>query len=277
MARLLDRLLDLLKGLPALSLTSVELLLRRPRALAYFQAEILRMRRSELDRSLPLITPRELLRARREYELRLGRDGLDLDYYPDLLLAKLVAILQPARVFEIGTHIGTSTRTIASQAPEDVEIFTLDLPPDAGVTSAMTDAQLIRESRTRLGELFLGTRWESAITQLFGDSIAFDFTPYRESIDLVYVDGSHSPAYVESDSRNAFRVVKPGGVIVWDDYGSMRSEYGTTRYLEQLLADDYPVFELGIKIDNAPSQRTGCAVLRATRELIDRHARERAA
>ena len=76
--------------------------------------------------------------------------------------------------------------------------------------------------------------------------------------------------YVVSDSCNAFEMVREGGVIVWDDYGSMRSEYGTTEYLEQLREDGYPVFELGLAGRSAPDQRTGQAVLRTTPELVAR-------
>jgi hypothetical protein len=52
---------------------------------------------------------------------------------------------------------------------------------------------------------------------------------------VVFVDGSHAGSYVRSDSRNAMRMVEPGGVILWRDY---RGRRGVCRdvfhYLNQL-------------------------------------------
>jgi hypothetical protein len=59
-------------------------------------------------------------------------------------------------------------------------------------------------------------------------------------------------------------MIRLNGVIIWDDYGSMRSEYGTTRYLEELRDAGYPVFQLG--------EDSNRAVLRATADVLDRFA-----
>ena len=64
-------------------------------------------------------------------------------------------------------------------------------------------------------------------------------------MDLVLIDGSHSFAYVESDTRNAMNMIRPGAVLLWDDYGSIRAEYGTSRYLEQMRRAGISVFRLG--------------------------------
>lgn len=39
------------------------------------------------------------------------------------------------------------------------------------------------------------------------------------SFDLIYVDGNHEAEYVLEDAILAFRLLKPGGTIVFDDYG----------------------------------------------------------
>lgn len=36
--------------------------------------------------------------------------------------------------------------------------------------------------------------------------------------DLVYIDGSHHARDVFSDSAFAWEVLKPGGILIWDDY-----------------------------------------------------------
>lgn len=38
------------------------------------------------------------------------------------------------------------------------------------------------------------------------------------SVDLVYVDGDHNPNQVFMDAELALRVLKPGGIILFDDY-----------------------------------------------------------
>ena len=36
---------------------------------------------------------------------------------------------------------------------------------------------------------------------------------------MVIVDGGHSYEVAKSDTQNALRLVRNGGIIVWDDYG----------------------------------------------------------
>src|SRR5262249_40540245 len=141
--------------------------------------------------------------------------------------------LKPERVFEIGTSTGRRTALMAMNTSETARIFTLDLPPDAAVPEGASDLHLIENSKHEVGKHFRETRWNgSKITQLFGNSKTFDFGPYHESIDLVMVDGSHTYEFVESDSFNAFRMIREGGVILWHDYESERSEYGVSAFVD---------------------------------------------
>ena len=39
-----------------------------------------------------------------------------------------------------------------------------------------------------------------------------------ESFDIIYIDGNHEPQYVLEDAVLAFRKLKPGGHLVFDDY-----------------------------------------------------------
>ncbi len=51
-----------------------------------------------------------------------------------------------------------------------------------------------------------------------GISSAILPTMEAESFDLIYVDGDHSTAGVRADSLEAYRLLKPGGLLLWDDY-----------------------------------------------------------
>jgi predicted O-methyltransferase YrrM len=149
------------------------------------------------------------------------------------VLAALTDHLKPRRVFEIGTFTGGATRIMAEHGRDDAALFTLDLPPDdkdlelAGLAYDPPEG-----NSARIGERFKNTPVEPRITQLFGDSAGFDFSPYAGSIDLVFVDGSHSYAYVKADSENALRMLSPRGTIVWDDCSYVYP--GLVRALDEL-------------------------------------------
>lgn len=147
-----------------------------------------------------------------------------------LVIATICQWLQPRRAFEIGTFTGTTTLALAMNSPEDAKIFTLDLP-----------AAEKAGSENQLGAVFRGTAFQEKITQLQGDSASFDFQPYHATIDLMLVDGNHRYEFVKADTANALKMIRPGGVIIWDDY-LWDKKYpecaGVTRCLDE-LADDY--------------------------------------
>lgn len=73
------------------------------------------------------------------------------------------------------------------------------------------------------------------ITQLYGDSAIFDFSPYAGSIDLIFVDGAHSFEYVMKDTASACRMLTDRGVILWHDYSAWP---GVTEALNRQYRED---------------------------------------
>lgn len=116
------------------------------------------------------------------------------------LLIAAGKIVQPERIFEIGTFLGLTTRNLARNFPE-AWILTLDL------------------DQSRAG---LPRNGEGRITALEGHSMQFDFGPYEASCDLVFVDGGHDYASVQADTVKAFDLIKQPGpaAIVWHDCGN---------------------------------------------------------
>jgi hypothetical protein len=51
----------------------------------------------------------------------------------------------------------------------------------------------------------------------------------------VFVDGSHAFEYTLSDTKEAIKMVRKGGVIIWHDYGLWK---GVTRALEEIERKD---------------------------------------
>ncbi|MCB0264522.1 MAG: class I SAM-dependent methyltransferase [Calditrichaeota bacterium] len=141
-------------------------------------------------------------------------------------IAAIVKKFQPKRIFEIGTMNGRTTLNMALNAPDDCEIFTLDLPADAAENTKFNISKryLRLVDKAQSGELFAN---KSAIDfpciqlikQLYGDSGTFDFSRFENSIDVVFIDGSHDFDYVLNDSEIALKLLRNGkGIILWHDY-----------------------------------------------------------
>ena len=159
-----------------------------------------------------------------------------------LVLTALCMVLECQEIFEFGTHRGDTTWLLAHNLPT-ARIYTLDLPgPDAVAHTKLelTDPELF--STWERGARFRGTPEAGRITQLGGDSATFDFSPYRGTIDLVYVDASHSYSYVRSDTEAAFGMLSELGTIVWDDYTHSPGVYA---YLNELAHSLHaPIFHI---------------------------------
>jgi len=157
-----------------------------------------------------------------------------------VILSTIVRHFSPAACFEIGTFNGRTTMNIVANSGAENQVYTLDLPPVSQADPALSvdgnDEKFI--GRVPSGELFRDTQYASQITQLWGDSATFDFTPYYDKIDLVFIDGAHSYEYVKHDSLTALRLLRDGkGIILWHDYNSVYWP-GLTKALNELYLQD---------------------------------------
>lgn len=141
-----------------------------------------------------------------------------------------------APIFEIGTFDGRTTLNLAMNSHLDCRIYTLDLPP-----GHKTVYQIASGERHMIEKPTSGSRYKEYLSthpekicrihQLYGDSASYDYTPYLGTCGLIFVDGSHAYDYALADTRTAMRLARPGGIIVWHDYGIWE---GVTRALEEL-------------------------------------------
>jgi predicted O-methyltransferase YrrM len=148
-----------------------------------------------------------------------------------LTIAAISQWLQPKLAFEIGTYRGATALAIAMNSPDDAQIFTLDLPPRTKQDGRVDD---------EIGSAYRGVGQGRKIRQLYGDSATFDFRPYEASVDLILIDGNHDERFVSADTANALKMLKPTGVIIWDDYLWDRKYpecAGVTRCLDKLSGD----------------------------------------
>jgi predicted O-methyltransferase YrrM len=138
-----------------------------------------------------------------------------------IIIDQLIAQHSPGRLFEIGTFDGRTTLNMAMNTGDAAKVYTLDLPGEQVSTTALRieSYEKLYVEKPVSGARFIGKACAAKITQLYGDSATFDFSPYENSVDFVFVDASHSYEYVINDTRVALRLLRNGkGIIVWHDF-----------------------------------------------------------
>lgn len=155
---------------------------------------------------------------------RASVDG-NVSPYELSVIGKVIAEFKPRKLFEIGTFDGRTTLNMAANSPANAKVYTIDLPKGGTAKTAlptyesrrMSDTPYIRMKDT--GSRFRNSGLKRKIVQLYGDSATFDFRRLYNSMDFVFVDGSHSRHYVKNDTEVAFKLLKRCGIIMWHDYG----------------------------------------------------------
>lgn len=142
------------------------------------------------------------------------RRGTTLELEELVVLVATAHHVQARRIVEVGTFDGNTALNLACGVGDGGEVVTIDLPPSAPAAGYSTSAGPVPFERRQ----YVGHPLESRIRQVYGDSATLDWSALGAPFDLAFIDGDHTSAYVESDTRNALSVLKPGGVVVWHDY-----------------------------------------------------------
>jgi len=156
-------------------------------------------------------------------------------------LMSLLRDREPDVVLEIGTYNGATTRLIALNLPR-AKIHTLDLPPDIS-SEELRQSNLPKDDfhligNRRVGEAFLSDPAITNVTQHFGDSATWDFSPVQ-GFDFVFIDGSHTYQYVRSDTIRCAEAAAGRATFVWHDF--LYSHYDVVRYLTEMANAGLPV------------------------------------
>jgi len=157
----------------------------------------------------------------------------DLPLLETALLIAALKSVKARRIFEFGTYLGNTTLNLALNSPDDAEVFTFDLPPGLDIQQHPEDVPFTREHFAVPALAFAGSRVESKITILTGNSLTADLSRFDKSMDFIFIDGGHDLATVTADTSNAIKMVRPGGCIAWHDYQNARYPE-LTEYLESL-------------------------------------------
>jgi hypothetical protein len=188
---------------------------------------------------LPQVSWRALFDARPILLAQASRKQGDVNLAELAILATAAAsVASGAEIVEIGTFDGRTTLNLALNSSPHLAVFTLDLPPDAAPKFDLAPGERAFVEKPRSGRHFREATGElaapaSRITQGFGDSATFDWSPHRGRAGLVFVDGSHAHDYVMADTDTALSLIAQKGVVIWHDYGVWE---GVTRALEEIEA-----------------------------------------
>lgn len=146
----------------------------------------------------------------------------DLPLLETTLLIAALKSVNARRIFEFGTYLGRTTLNLALNSPDDAEVFTFDLPPGEDIQQHPEDVPFTQEHFAVPALAFEGSRVESKITVVTGNSLTADLSRFNSSMDFIFIDGGHDLATVTADTSNALKMLRPGGCIAWHDYKNYR-------------------------------------------------------
>jgi predicted O-methyltransferase YrrM len=161
------------------------------------------------------------------------RIGASISLVEAAALSALIHKINAKRIFEFGTYKGVSTTQLALNLPHDGMVFSLDLPEDHPAYSLAIPKVAEQQIAAEKGKgILIPHDLGEKVAFLRADSAKFDTTPYRESMDLIFVDGAHSYEYVKNDTVKGLEMLRPGGIIAWHD--CTPSHPDVVRYLRSL-------------------------------------------
>jgi predicted O-methyltransferase YrrM len=192
--------------------------------------------------------------------LHVQSPGLGASANELVCMGLLARSLDATAIFEIGTYHGRTALNFAANSPEDAVVYTLDLPPEEREAMMRranpNDAHLIQVCK--LGEHFESSPFRHKIRQLFGNSLSFDFTQFYGKMDLVFIDACHHYDAVISDTTNALKMVRPGGVVMWHEFANIGDYHDVTRAVLELLParDIYQIEDTQLAVYRMPGARS---------------------
>jgi predicted O-methyltransferase YrrM len=133
---------------------------------------------------------------------------------------------------EFGTFTGRTAYNLALNTSE--KIHTVDIGRNV---DAQSNVAGLNYPDYTPGEVFISDPEVSdQIKLILGDSREIDFSPYYGKMGMVIVDGGHSYEVAKSDTEQALRMLRDGGIIVWDDYSPVWP--GVMRAIDEFPARD---------------------------------------
>jgi glycosyltransferase involved in cell wall biosynthesis/predicted Zn-dependent protease len=142
-------------------------------------------------------------------------------YTPPLdtqIILTLLAHARPFRVLEVGTALGHMTANFTEWTADGAQVITLGTVAELAVPTP-TAQRYEEPSRSDFGKATNHFGKVAKVLFVTADSLGYDFARLGP-LDFAFIDGAHGRAHVRADTLGAYRQLRPGGWLVWHDFGS---------------------------------------------------------
>jgi predicted O-methyltransferase YrrM len=142
----------------------------------------------------------------------------------------IVQLLDIQNYLEIGVHNGASMSYVVNQNKNSINCYGIDLFEN---TFSHYIKDKISKHRT-LNNIKLNNTSNSAIQLIQGNSTVQNVIGQVKHMkfDLLFIDGDHRFSYVKKDFENYSKLVKPNGIIVFDDYS--KKHQGVIKFVDSI-------------------------------------------
>jgi predicted O-methyltransferase YrrM len=202
-----------------------------------------RLAQLSLQSPIPTVKWSELFgRLQREgapcalHVLPVSPGGGSTSWVETVFLSALVKLVEPRVILEIGAFQGRTTWHLFHNAPEDAEVYAVDLP-DSLVPADITDISLA-QSKSRP---FLPA--SDRLTLILVDSRRWEAKLPRK-VQFAFIDASHRYEDVKNDTEKVFANLDEDSCVCWHDCLWKDDSYGVHRYLRELLDKGYELHRL---------------------------------
>jgi predicted O-methyltransferase YrrM len=143
------------------------------------------------------------------------------------VIVALVRSVLPEDVLEIGVNAGRTAKAILDNVPSITKYQGVDVLPGYRTSRTVQRSEIPPNP----GAMVRGDPRFHLILRSYG---SFDLTPTDLGpCDVVFIDGDHGAAAVRWDTEEiAYKVVRPGGMVIWHDYNG-RSTVDVTAVLDE--------------------------------------------
>jgi predicted O-methyltransferase YrrM len=129
-------------------------------------------------------------------------------------LIKLIESVSPKVMIEFGCNEGVTAKRLLEKVSTIERYIGIDISFDQATDETPVNAGWAAANDPRFFVLFQNSR------SLIDEDL--------EECDAIFVDGDHSEETVLHESLMARRLIRPGGIIVWHDFGNPAVEVTQT-------------------------------------------------
>lgn len=125
-----------------------------------------------------------------------------------------LAASNPGPCLDLGTSHGRSAYKLATNIGRYV-VTTVDMLPEQAVAAGVHTTHAL--TREQIGS-YPRVHGVHNIRQLYANTLDWDWAKVPNTLHLAFVDASHDEEGVYLDSLQAWRLLKPGGFLIWHDF-----------------------------------------------------------